>query len=329
MQNKDTLAIVIPVYNVEKYICSALNSVLNQTIKPEQIIIVDDGSTDKSAQLIEPIVRDAENITFVKKNNGGLSSARNYGFSFVNTEYVYFFDSDDILKDDFVADFKDVLSRHRNIDLYSFSGESFYDAPDVNAPKLPSYKRMIDGCYLDADDYFYNLLETNSYFSSICLNVFRTNVLRDNQLCFKNIIHEDEEFLPQAIFLSKGFYINKDVYFLRRIRGASIMTSPKSEKNIIGYLETLSVYLKIINLLSKNKISLSADLLQNRFDEYVVYINKIVIDNKLKLSESSENDLSLYERHQLKGRYKTVLIKRAPRLYKMLFKIKNILMRIK
>lgn len=89
------VTIIIPVYNVEKYLEKCLNSVICQTLKDIEIICVNDGSTDNSQQILKEYAQKDERIKIVDKKNGGLSSARNAGLDAATGEYCYFLDSDD------------------------------------------------------------------------------------------------------------------------------------------------------------------------------------------------------------------------------------------
>lgn len=91
------ISVVIPVYNTEKYVIQTIESVLNQTYKNIEIIIVDDGSTDNSASLIQKKYLNNKMIRLYQKRNGGASSARNMALNHVNGDYIVFLDSDDTL----------------------------------------------------------------------------------------------------------------------------------------------------------------------------------------------------------------------------------------
>ena len=94
------VSIIVPVYNVEQYLEKCLNSLVNQTIKDFEIIIVNDGTKDSSQKIIDKY---AKNYSFIKsyiKENGGLSSARNYGIKKATGEYLAFVDSDDYVTED-------------------------------------------------------------------------------------------------------------------------------------------------------------------------------------------------------------------------------------
>lgn len=98
----ELVTIVIPVYNVEKYLDRCVQSVLNQTVNGYKIILVDDGSTDNSGKKCDEWAAKSELITALHKMNGGLSDARNYGTGYVKTEYVTYIDSDDYVEPQYV-----------------------------------------------------------------------------------------------------------------------------------------------------------------------------------------------------------------------------------
>lgn len=96
--NNKLISIIVPVYNMEKYIDKCINSIINQTYKNIEIIIVDDGSTDKSSKIIDKYKKIDKRIKFYHKKNGGLADARNYGLEKATGEYIGFVDSDDYIE---------------------------------------------------------------------------------------------------------------------------------------------------------------------------------------------------------------------------------------
>ena len=92
------VSIIVPVYNVEEYLERCLDSLVNQTLKDIEIIIVNDGSTDGSKEIIQEYINKYKNIVYLEKKNGGLSSARNYGIPYAKGEYIGFVDSDDYVE---------------------------------------------------------------------------------------------------------------------------------------------------------------------------------------------------------------------------------------
>ena len=103
MFQKDLVSIIIPAYNVERTVRETLESVVNQSYKGLEVIIVDDGSTDNTFNIITEFAKDYSNIQVFKKYNEGLPATRNYGFQFVSGEYLLFLDADDILDESYVT----------------------------------------------------------------------------------------------------------------------------------------------------------------------------------------------------------------------------------
>ena len=102
---KDKIAIVIPVYNKEKFISNTLDSINNLSVKPDEVIIIDDGSTDNSLELITNMTL-TKTYRIISQKNQGVSSARNNGLKFCTSDYVLFLDADDILREDALVWFK-------------------------------------------------------------------------------------------------------------------------------------------------------------------------------------------------------------------------------
>ena len=121
------ISIIIPLYNKEKYIKKVIESVLKQSFQDFEVIIVDDGSTDKSASIVETI--NDNRIRLVKKCNGGVSAARNYGLQFVSTDLVFYLDADDILMPNTLDTLYKLYLRHPNCDI--FTGNFIQSYPKI------------------------------------------------------------------------------------------------------------------------------------------------------------------------------------------------------
>ena len=129
---KFKISVVIPVYNVEKYLAETLDSVIGQSIGFEeniQMILVNDGSPDNSEEIcLEYQSRYPDNIVYVKKENGGVSSARNEGLKYVEGKYVNFLDSDDIWRERAIEIALDYFDKHYDeIDVVA-ARKRFFDA---------------------------------------------------------------------------------------------------------------------------------------------------------------------------------------------------------
>lgn len=100
--NEDLISVVIPVFNVEKYLQKCIDTVCNQTYQNTQIIMVDDGSTDRCGLICDEAASKDKRITVIHKTNGGLSDARNYGIDIARGKYITFIDSDDYISEDYL-----------------------------------------------------------------------------------------------------------------------------------------------------------------------------------------------------------------------------------
>ena len=102
MKKQDLISIVVPIYNVEKYLEKCINSIIIQTYKNIEIILVNDGSTDSSGKICDIYLKKDKRIKVIHKKNGGLSDARNVGIENAKGKYIAFIDSDDFIDSDFI-----------------------------------------------------------------------------------------------------------------------------------------------------------------------------------------------------------------------------------
>lgn len=231
-----TISVIIPAYNVEKYIGATLDSLARQTVMPHEIIIINDGSTDNTRSIIAHYAS-LPGVRIIDKANEGLGPTRNLGLALATGDYLYFFDADDLIPENFIAALGDLLRDNGWPDLLFFAGSAFAD-DHVDLPELQrvaDYSRAELGLLRATDFPNRRLFLAHSYHASACLYLSRRELWLDNQLNFKAIIHEDEELIFQLISCARTVYVTSGVYFYRRIRPGSIMASAKSTKNLEGY----------------------------------------------------------------------------------------------
>jgi glycosyltransferase EpsJ len=142
MEYKEGITVIIPVFNAEKSLEFCIDSVINQTYKDWNLILVDDGSVDNSSSICDEYAVKYDNISVIHKKNGGVSSARNAGINAVKTEYIVFIDSDDYVKDDYLFSLISLKSKFPNI-YNVWSTFIFIDDP-CNVSKLTEPKTVIE-----------------------------------------------------------------------------------------------------------------------------------------------------------------------------------------
>ena len=233
------VSVIIPIYNTAEYLPMALNSIRNQTLKDLQIILINDGSTDNCQEIIDKYGKKDPRIEWVKQKNRGLGSARNVGFKKATGEYVYFMDSDDLLQADCLETCYNLSQKHR-LDYVTFDAEAFDSFTNEKDHSSYDRKKLIDSNRIwNSKELLNNLLMNNGFRSSVCLCFYRRDLLTNNNILTpEGIIHEDNAFtLKVMLCADKVKYIPK-MFFLRRIRPRSIMTSSYSLRNIQGYVTT-------------------------------------------------------------------------------------------
>lgn len=234
------VSVIIPLYDVEDYIGECLESALAQTLSDIEIICVDDGSPDRSASIVEKYMNKDSRISLIRKENGGLSSARNAALAVARGEFVYFLDSDDILEKETLQTLVD-KARSESLDVVYFNAVAFFESEKVrrdNVNYIDFYKRRGDYSGVKTgQSMFASMRENREFMPSVCLQLFRRSLIVDNGLRFYDgIIHEDNLFSFQTVILAKRVaYIDRPFY-KRRVRGNSTMTVKKSMKNVDGYL---------------------------------------------------------------------------------------------
>lgn len=225
VSNMKRLSVIIPVYKVEEYIGRCIQSVIAQDISPDQyeIIVVDDGSPDRSIDVVRGFQKEHDNIRIVTRRNGGLSAARNSGLDAACGTYVWFVDSDDWIKSDCMGKMLETADRER-LDVLCFNAR-IYHGPD-NIIEIPSSTDR-EGEIFTGMDFIVKVNTIPSAWSAL----YRRDFLIDFGLRFyEGILHEDQEFTPRAYSLARRIaYIPEHIYYYFQRQG-SIMKSCCGEK---------------------------------------------------------------------------------------------------
>lgn len=237
MKQELLLSVIVPIYNTQKYLEECLDSLLNQNITNYEIICINDGSTDKSLEILEKYSNNHSNIKLISQEiNSGQSVARNMGIKLAKGKFIYFMDSDDVLEPNSLQYIIDLMEVH-DLDLYVFDGKSFLEKSKGETLKIIHYdKKHSFGLYNTGKSLFSDLVGNRVFSVSPCLYLTRRNLIIENNISFiEGIVHEDEAFTVE-IFLNaeKSLHENK-TFFNRRIRSESTMTRPRSKKNFMGY----------------------------------------------------------------------------------------------
>ncbi|MGF2145768.1 glycosyltransferase [Vagococcus fluvialis] len=270
-------SIIVPIYNVEEYLDRCLTSIVNQTKRPYEVVLVDDGSTDSSFEICDLFVKKYDYFKYIKKENGGLSDARNCGIKESSGEYILFLDSDDSIDEHTIEKFSSLIEYKKDIEV--IVGNAYRIE---NGEKIFLDNFFKDNLVRSGVEYYYESLKNNKLPIASWLYIFRKDFILNNQLSFeKGIFHEDEDFTPKALLRANTILCTDIFFYNYYIRENSITTSTnKLEKRLLDLKNTY-------NRLKKNKLILNNRLLYqevqnywlNIFLEYLFMIKDTEINN--------------------------------------------------
>lgn len=321
------LTVVVPAYNVEGYLPKCIDSILAQDLFDEicEIIIVDDGSTDKSGKIADDYASSHANIKVIHQSNGGLSAARNAGISAARGKYIQFVDSDDYLEQRVLAQLVNKMEAEE-LDVLRFN---YRNVDEKYEPFVPNKE---DKLYVDYRDELCDgptfLTERLGFACYACQFIIRTCLLMDNEILFKEGIYfEDTDWTPRMLSVARRVTsVDTIVYnYYYRIGSITKATSLEKEKKLV------SDRLRLVKSFSEQALHVT----DRRWYDGMISVTVISLlnavccsaelDSKYYLSELKAMHifpLSFY--HQTaKARRKVKLINMSPALFCMIYKLKN------
>lgn len=220
--NKLLLSVIVPVYNVEKYLDRCLDSIVNQTYRNLEIILVDDGSTDKSGEKCEDWKLKDSRIKVIHKGNQGLGYARNTGMEYANGDYIAFVDSDDWIDTDMYAS---LLSNARKNDAdIVYCGHHWEKNPGV----WKDIRDVEEEVIIDGDNIF-QLIDnyvscgvSGNYTMSVWHSVYKRNVIKVQFFSEREVVSEDLHFQLSAILNSKKIVYVPQCYYYYALNSVSL-----------------------------------------------------------------------------------------------------------
>lgn len=222
------VSVIIPVYNVEKYLRQCVDSVLNQTYQNIEVILVDDGSPDHCPEICDDYAQKDIRVKVLHKDNGGLSSARNAGVEMATGEYGIFIDSDDYWKTENGLEVLINRVEDHCTDVLSFGYEKYDEESKV---AVPYFQESIEFDYQLGNKVrqLDELTRKNLYIASACNKLIRMSILRG--VTFEQgMVSEDVEWCARLMTEADSFdFVNLNFYCYRQRSGSISHTiSPKS-----------------------------------------------------------------------------------------------------
>lgn len=287
-------SIIVPVYNVEKYLAECVNSILSQDFQEYEIILVDDGSKDSSGKICDFLEKNNECVKVIHKKNGGLSDARNCGVKIASGDYLLFIDSDDYISMNSLKIIEKTINKFNLPDIICLECVKIYEDSSTIVPMNDGIDSSING--LQGDNLYQYLANLNKFPASACTKAINRNFFIKNNLFFEvGKLSEDLEW-GMRLFMSakKIVYCSVPYYNYRQARNGSISTTA-SENNMFHIIDTIKKGCRLAeeaNLESQKKMIYS----------FVEYIYRLLI---LGYSEISKENKKKYK--DILKEYKYVL----------------------
>ncbi|HEM4052972.1 TPA: glycosyltransferase [Streptococcus suis] len=284
---EELVSVIVPVYNVEKYLSQCLDSIIHQTYKNLEIILVNDGSTDGSGKICDDYAAKDGRIKVIHKENGGLSDARNKGLDLMTGQFVTFVDSDDYLENNcihtlytYACTCKTDISIGKFIEFEENTSQFLFHNHLNNGNKIEFLTG--DQCLERHHKYFLGI------FVTAWAKLYRTSLFNDSNPCKKiryplGVLHEDQYTTHKLFFKSNKIVFVNDYLYVYRVRKNSITNTPLSDKRIMDNIRGLEE--KIIDFCLLNK-----DMTLLR-EHYLFYLNNY----KAYLENNHRQNSAVYE----------------------------------
>lgn len=285
------VSVIIPIYNVELYLSDCLDSVIGQSYSNLEIILVNDGSPDRSAEICEEYAKKDMRVKIINKRNGGLSDARNAGLDKSTGDYICFIDSDDLVHVDFLQVLVSSIGK-ADICMCYFKKFTGNDIP-INLSTGNIIVEEYSGSYVNK-----NLYEKRfGLNATIAWNKLYKRSLWENVRYPYGKLHEDEFIIHHILDQTNLFHVaNASLYYYRE-RAGSITNGRRNLNNVIDTMEALSLRGKyyqekgwpdqVKKTKSIERSLLLSKCVKNTFPEWKTYYLKEILKDNLTLKVKS------------------------------------------
>lgn len=257
-----TISIIVPVYQAEKYVSQCLDSLIHQNLKNYEVICIDDGSTDGSANIIKQYTESYSFIHYFYQQNKGVSAARNKGLELASGKYIMFVDADDLIEKNTLK-YLFVKAENSNTDILVYGGQAlnFFDTAEWIRDAFFTRNKLYENDSIQA------LLYESGARPSVCNKLFSRSLIKEIRFAEHIAISEDQAFLFFAFPKAKRIlFCNKNVYRYRVSNDMSAMHKIALDK-VRFFQNHLNTVQYILQEWKKNKL---LDLERENFNRWVV-----------------------------------------------------------
>lgn len=296
MDNPPLLSIIIPLYNAEKYIIETIESIYASTFVDYEVIIVNDGSTDKGAEICATKAKG--NTRILDKPNGGVSSARNLGLQSAHGRYITFVDADDLIAPDYLENIAKPIIEDDSVDFVQAGCRNYYSDGSISIEQIYKDEKAINKK---------NLFEKTRGLTFSKL--FQVEVIRKHRIRFdeKIKIGEDMVFTMQYLpFVKNGVFLSETGYLYRRHNSsATKSTAPDYRREIYEYTQTARVFRATADAMGIDwqtcdfrKNQCAKQMLQTVLG---IYRAKVPLKKRISFLKDSFNEQDLLDLAEYKG----------------------------
>lgn len=305
------ISIIVPVYNVQKEIDKCVESLINQSYKNIEIILVNDGSTDKSGLICNKYSKLDSRINVIHKENGGLSDARNVGIKAATGEYLLFVDSDDNIELDSCEVFIKSLNK-RKVDIVVGEARRI-EGDNISYLK---HSNLTNGKEYSSREYIKLAIEALEWYAPSWLNLYKREFILKKAIFFKKgILHEDMQILPKLFLEADTIIYMQYCFYNYQIREGSITQSNNKTKNIESMKNILNEWKLTFDKV--HDIELRKLLYGILIKQYLYTIREFNISNAQYFEILNKKFLFKYSLNN-RERLKTLIYILSPRVYKKL-----------
>ena len=304
------VSIIVPVYNVEKYLDECILSILNQTYRDIEVLIVDDGSTDESGKKVDDYSLKDDRIKAFHKENGGQALARNLGLKNATGKYICFIDSDDYYEPDFVEKVVNALAGN-DADMIFCNYYSCYTDRDVPGSRL---REIENGKVFTPDKYLYLLYAFSGVYSYVWNKIYKKEIFED--LEFQQMLCEDAQIMLSVCDRCKKIVFISDVLYHYRRRKSSAVNA-KHESMLMGEMRWVEDHMARLKASGRENLFNLAQKLYIRkiFEEYHFCSRKTRKEVIRPLLKKERKQFMRNRSIDAKLRFKYFLVSLVPYLY--------------
>lgn len=264
--NNSKISIIIPAYDVEQYIDAALDSVFAQTASAHEVIVINDGSTDATLAKINQYAKRSD-LQLISTENKGQGPARNEGARRASGDYLYFFDSDDLMEPTLIATVQSTIAMHNHPEMILFSGQPFSDSEEDECEQ-GDFARGFEMADATGEQVLSRMAQVGRDLPAPWLYVVNRQFWSESHACFKAMPHQDTELFPFLLLAAKRVVVIDIVLCFYRKRPMSTMTSPKTDKHLQAYM-TIALSGSNLYRNAKGRPAGTRKFLKKRAERYV------------------------------------------------------------